>query len=83
MAKKKSAEKWFEAGKPLNWHKGDSQTARRRNALKARKGNLLTTAKALMALSNVTTDPETKRKARAESLYFYARNKRLNKGQKK
>jgi hypothetical protein len=80
--KKNNNEKWFEPGKSLNWRKKDSQTVRRRNALKARKGNELATARALQALANVTQDNETARKARADAKYFYGRHKRLNKRKK-
>jgi hypothetical protein len=68
------AEKWFEArGKSLNWHKEDSQTARRRNALSSRKGHYLNTARALQALANITKDAETKRKAQGDAKYFFHR----------
>jgi hypothetical protein len=70
MSKKKVI-KWFEAGKSLNWHKTDGQTKRRENALKSRKGNLLKTARALQSLANVTIDEETKRKARADAIFFF------------
>jgi len=64
-------ERWFEAGKKLGWHKNDSEEVRRGNALRSRDGNELATARALMALVNVTKDNETHRKARADALYFY------------
>lgn len=68
--------RWFKAGRPLNWSKDDGQARRRRNALNSRHGNLLKTARALMALSNVTQDRETKRKAKADALYFYSKHNR-------
>lgn len=69
--------KWFQPNnRPLNWSKDDTQGVRRRNALAARKGDYLKTARALMALSNVTADKETKRKARSDALYFYREYKR-------
>ncbi len=74
MAKGKG--RWFEAGEKLGWHKGDSQDKRRRIALRNRNGDLLATARALMALANVTQDKETERKARADSKYFYNQYKR-------
>lgn len=70
MVKRKIV-KFFHPGKSLNWFKEDGQQRRRDNALKARKGNALKAAQALQALANVTQDPETKRKARADALYFY------------
>lgn len=64
-------DKFFKPGKTLNWHKEDSQTTRRRNALSSRHGNYLKAARALQALSNVTQDSETKRKARNDAAYFF------------
>ncbi|MDD5387648.1 MAG: hypothetical protein PHQ22_10685 [Sulfuricurvum sp.] len=58
-------------GKSLGWHKTDSQTRRRKAALSSRKGNALSTARALQALANVTQDRETIRKAHADAQYFY------------
>ncbi len=66
--------KWFEPNsKSLDWHKEDSQTTRRRNALRSRKGNFLATARALQALANVTTDEQTEQKARSDAKYFFHR----------
>lgn len=53
------------------WHKDLSAGRRRSLMLKAHKGNYLTAAKALQALSNVTRDPGTKKAARADAKYFY------------
>ncbi len=66
--------KWFKTGRPLNWSKDDGQAHRRRNALNSRHGSLLKTARALMALSNVTRDSETKQKAKSDALYFYRKH---------
>jgi len=64
--------KWFEPNpRSLNWSKDDTIQRRRRNALKARYNNPLKAARALQALSNVTLDLETKRKSRADALYFF------------
>jgi len=71
MPKKRSATKWFKPGRHTGWSKDDSQTTRRSAILKSRRGNYLKSARALMALSNVSQDKETSRKARADSLYFY------------
>lgn len=70
--KTKPKRKWFESGKSLNWKASENQKQRRRSALKSRKGKLLPTARALMALANVTTDKTTEKKARADALYFFA-----------
>ena len=61
----------------MGWHKTDSQTTRRNNALKAHKGDLLATGRALMRLANITTDRETERKARQDAQYFFARYRRI------
>jgi len=79
MKKRRQQNKWFEAGKSLGWRKDDTQAKRRRAALKSRQGDLLATARALMALSNVTQDHETSRKAKADAHYFYALYKKKNK----
>ena len=68
-------DKWYQdatdSSKPLGWRKSMSQRDRIRVALNARHGNALATARALNALANVTTDPDTKRKARADASYLY------------
>jgi len=69
---KKKVVKFFVAGEPTGWRKDDIQKQRRQLALASRKGNLLPTARALMALSNVTQDKETARLARQDANYFYA-----------
>lgn len=75
--------KWFEKGKPTGWRKEDTQTQRRRVALASHKGKLLPTARSLMALSNMTQDLETRRKARADAQYFYALYKAKQKREKR
>ena len=64
-------ERWFSPVTETNWHKTDSVAIRRRNALKAHGGDKLATARALQALSNVTTDKTTKRLSRADARYFF------------
>ena len=63
--------RWFEPGKRLGWRKDDNQDKRRRIALRNRNGNLLKTARALQALSNVTKDKDTKRKSHLDAQFFY------------
>ena len=75
MARK--TRRWFQPGKALNWSKDDSQTVRRRQSLQARRGKALPVARALNALANVTRDPETARKARADAAYFYRQNRKV------
>ena len=68
----KTKVKWFKPSpRKLNWSKEDTQARRRDNALKARYDNPLKAGRALQALSNVTKDAETKRKARADAQYFF------------
>ena len=74
MAKRKVV-KWFKPRKTTGWHKEDTQTQRRRIALASHKGDLLSTARSLMALSNVSQDKMTARKAKADASYFYAKYK--------
>jgi hypothetical protein len=64
-------ERWFQPGKKLGWSKDDNQDKRRRTALRNRHGNLLKTARALQALSNVTKDKETKTKSHSDAQFFY------------
>jgi len=53
------------------WHKDLPAEKRRAKMLKAHRGNYLTAAKALQALSNVTRDKATSIAARADARYFY------------
>ena len=48
----------------MHWHKAQSVEVRRANA----------TARALQALANVTTDPETSKLAKTDADYFYAKH---------
>ena len=58
----------------MNWHKDDPAQVRRTNALKAHKGDELATARALQALSNVTTDTKTSKLAKEDVDYFFAKH---------
>ena len=64
-------------GKKWEWKKTQSAGIRRRVALSSRPKNLslhdkrLSTARALTALSNVTTDRRTKELAKRDAEYFY------------
>lgn len=78
-----SKKKWYEKAvreKPpytLGWRKTQSTGVRRRAALASRPKNWslhkrrLSTARALTALANVTTDRRTKELARKDAEYFY------------
>ena len=64
-------ERWYEPGPKMNWEKGMAVSKRRSNALKAHRGSELSTARALQALANVTTDRATKREAKKDADYFF------------
>ncbi len=75
MSRKKPTQgRWFEAGRSLGWHKDDGQIKRRRAALASRRGNYLKAARALQSLSNISQDPDTARKSRADALYFFRKH---------
>ena len=78
----KSKNKWFEPGKTLNWTKDTGQAKRRIAALASRKGNHLQAARALLSLSNVTQDDETRRKSRSDALYFFRQHNKYKKAKK-
>lgn len=68
------SEKWYQHNVEMNWHKDEPAEVRRANALKAHKGDELATARALQALANVTTDPETSELAKNDADYFFAKH---------
>jgi hypothetical protein len=70
------SQKWYEHGAEMDWHKEMPESTRRSNALSAHGGDELATARALQALSNVTTDAETKKLAKADAEYFFAKHAR-------
>lgn len=70
------SDQFFHPGKSLNWHKQESQSSRRANALRSRRGNSLRVGRALQALANVTQDGDTKRKARSDATYFFNLHRR-------
>jgi len=62
---------WFEPQVETGWRKSQSEAVRRVGVLKAHKGDELTSGRAMQALANVTTDKETKRKAKSDAQYFF------------
>jgi hypothetical protein len=70
------SEQFFHPKVHSGWSKTQSATYRRRLALKAHKNNPLSTARALGALANVSTDKTTARLAKADSMYFYGKNRK-------
>lgn len=71
MAGKVKKERWYSPTRHTGWQKSQTATERRRRSLRAHKGDKLSTARALQALANVTTDKQTKKLARADAAYFY------------
>ena len=76
----KQVVKWFEPSpRSTGWDKDDPPATRRRNVLKSRWNNHLKAARAMQALSNVTTDSKTKRLAAQDARYFYAQYRKKKK----
>lgn len=76
MIKKKKVVKWYKPKVHSGWHKTQSPTYRRRLALKAHKSNYLATARSLQALSNTTTDKQTKVLSKRDANYFFDMNRK-------
>ena len=66
------SKRWYRPTVKMDWKKTLPLQVRRDNALDAHGGDLLATGRALIALSNVTTDAVTRREARKDGLYFLA-----------
>jgi len=75
LGKTPKKDQWYEPGVETGWEKDMYKGERRFLVLKAHKGDVLASARSMQALSNVTTDRETKRKARADALYFFGKHK--------
>ena len=52
---------------------------RRRLVLKSHKNSYLSSARSMLALSNVTRDKDTKEKSRQDAAYFFKKHKRSKK----
>lgn len=69
--------KWFNPrNRKLGWSKDDPAKTRRANALKSRWNNPIKAGRALLALSNVTTDPVTAKLAKQDADYFFKMNEK-------
>ena len=75
-------EKWYHPKIHMNWRKTMPLVERRTNAFKAHGKDLLETARALLALSNVTQDAPTARVAGQDSRFFFTMNRRMNQAKK-
>jgi len=62
---------------PTGWRADDPAEVRRRRMIEAHFGDVLAAARACQALANVTKDPDTKKKARADAEYLFKLYKRL------
>lgn len=67
------SERWYTPKVHMGWRKDVPQAERIRKALSTHKGDLLATARSLQALSNVTADVETKRKAKRDASLLFTR----------
>jgi hypothetical protein len=67
-------QKFFQPGVKMNWHKDLPADVRRSHALEAHGGNVLAAARALQELSNVTTDPETKKLTKEDADHFFSQH---------
>jgi len=67
-------DRWYQHNVEMQWHKDLPAEIRRANALKAHKGDVLATARALQALANVTTDSETSKIANIDADYYFAKH---------
>jgi hypothetical protein len=72
-------ERWFEWGdKETGWRKIDSARTRRARLMKwvdhrrTEHNQYLQAARKIRSLANVTSDPETRRKADADADYFFS-----------
>ena len=65
------SKRWYSPKTEMGWEKDMAPSERRELALEAHEGDYLSTARALQALANVTTDKETKAKAREDAQYFF------------
>jgi len=70
------SEQWFEPGVHTGWKKEQSEPIRRGKVLKAHKGNVLSSARSMQALANVSTDRDTAKKASEDADYFYGLHQR-------
>ena len=67
------SKRWYRPSVHTGWSKDLSQKARVAKVVRAHKGDLLASARALQALANVTTDPTTARLAGADAKVLYKR----------
>lgn len=78
--------KWFSPPKSHSgWRKSQSTTTRRRRLLDASDKRFslyhrfIFAGKKMLAISNVTKDPTTKRLSKSDSVYFFSKARRIKK----
>ena len=75
--------KWYKPKVHSGWSKDLTPRGRRVKALRAHKGNYLSTARSLQALSNVNSgkkgDAGTRKAAGADAKYFYEMHRKTGK----
>lgn len=80
---RKKKVKWYKPKVHSGWRKDLTPRGRRIKALKAHKGNALSTARSLQALANVNAgkkgDAGTRRAASADAKYFYKLHEKTGK----
>lgn len=64
-------DRWYESNVHTGWKKEQPASVRRMKVQRAHKNDLLASARSMQALSNVTTDKQTRMKAEADSTYFF------------
>ncbi len=73
---KKPVARFYNPKVRTGWHKSQTLAYRRNLVLKAHGRDLLSSARAMQALANVTQDKQTAIAARADAQYFYREYKR-------
>lgn len=75
--KKRPKKIWFKKGETLGWEATDTQSQRRKVALRSRGGDHLAVARALQALANVQSkqNPGVASKARGDAKFFFRMHK--------
>lgn len=67
--------KWFKTTTQTGWRKTLSAQTRRQLLIKSHGGDLLAAARSALALSNVTTDKETKQKAHKDAMALFEKHR--------
>ena len=71
VTKRRGYSRWYHPNVHTGWDKHQNAVTRRRKALYAHKGSMLASGRSMQALSNVTTDKQTKLLAGRDVRYFF------------